>query len=68
MRSELECDLLAVFVIVAASVAASSAVASSCFVVPIFSAVSGCRKGTEVKGIDSVSQDFKKFKPWNLEA
>lgn len=64
MRSELECDLLAVFVIVAAS----SAVASSCFVVPIFSAVSGCRKGTEVKGIDSVSQDFKKFKPWNLEA
>ena len=51
MRSELECDLLAVFVIVAAS----SAVASSCFVVPIFSAVSGCRNGTEVKGIYSVS-------------
>lgn len=55
MRSELECDLLAVFVIAAASVAASSAVASSCFAVPIFAAVSGCRNGTEVKGIYSVS-------------
>jgi len=55
VRSELECDLLAVFVIVAASVAASSAVASSCFAVPIFAAVSGCGNGTEVKGIYSVS-------------
>lgn len=46
MRSELEYDLLAVFVIAVASVAASSAAAAaSSLAVPTFAAVSDGRKG-----------------------